>query len=294
MTNRSAWDRGRERVTAMAFLFPAMSVLTITLLIPLLLSVGLSFTHCSRFLSISPAGLSNYKTVLSSHLTLKSLRNTACFTTIFVPCNAVLAMSLAMLLNERARGIRLVRLVCFAPVALSGIAAISVFRFLLDPDFGPLNSLLAALGFAPIHWLGSETWAMPSMVMITLWKSSAFFAIILLATLQDVPVSLYEAARVDGAGRVRQFLHVTLPGVAPVLITVIALSTIGALRIFEPMYVLTSGGPNDATQTITLLAYRTAFQSGDIGLANAICCSLLASIIVLTLIFNGLSRLVRR
>jgi multiple sugar transport system permease protein len=293
MINQIAWNSRRDRITAIAFLVPATAILAITLLTPLLLSLALSFTHCSRFLTIHPAGLFNYKTILTSRLTLKALRNTLFFTAMFVPSNAVLAISLALLLNESMPGIRLVRLVCFAPVALSGIVAISVFRFVLDPDFGALNDFLTGLGIAPIHWLGSETWAMPSMVMITLWKSSPFFAIILLATMQDIPASLYEAARVDGAGCVRQFLHVTLPSIAPVLITVIALSTIGASRIFEPMYVLTSGGPNDSTQTVTLLAYRTAFQSGDIGLANAICCSLLMFIIVVTLIFNLLSRWVR-
>jgi multiple sugar transport system permease protein len=294
VTNPIACNSWRDRATAILFLFPAMAILAICILIPVILSLSLSFTHCSRFLTIHPAGLFNYKTILTSRLSIKALCNTAWFAAIFVPANIVSALSLALLLNEELPARRLIRTVCLSPIALSGIVTVSLFRFILDPDFGPLNSFLATLGFTPIHWLGNQTWAMPSIVIITLWKSCPLFSLLLLAAVQDIPPSLFEAARVDGAGSVRRFWHVTLPGIAPVLVTIISLSTIGAFRIFEPMYVLTSGGPNDSTQTIVLLAYRTAFQSGDLGQACAICCSLLAFLIVITLFSNLLSRQFRR
>jgi multiple sugar transport system permease protein len=184
---------------------------------------------------------------------------------------------------------KVIRSVYFVPVAVSGVVAISIFRFMFDRNYGPINALLGALGFERVPWLWSEQWAMWAIIMLSLWKSAAFFSLILLAALQDVPKDLQQAATVDGAGTVGRYLHVTLPSIRGVTMAVIVLSSIGAFRIFEPMFVLTKGGPNDATQTVALQAYDTAFTGGELGYACAVSFALLAIILAATAGWNKLT-----
>jgi multiple sugar transport system permease protein len=200
-----------------------------------------------------------------------------------------------MLLNRQFPGMKNIRSIYFVPVAVSGIVAVSIFRFIFNSGAtGPVNALLtslqSAMGFdpQPVPWLWDSHWAMLTITFITLWKSTAFFSIIILAAMQDVPRDLYEAAAVDGAGLASQFAHITVPSLMPILMMVATLSIIGAFRIFEPMFVLTGG--RYETQTITLKAYNSAFQTGELGLANAISFSLLIIILLATLAMNSISR----
>lgn len=280
---------GHEAATGGTFLLPGLSIIFLCVAVPSALAFGLSFTHCSRFLSIQWAGLYNYRKLLEDPVVLKAFGNTLRYVIVFVPANLVISMAIALLLNREFRGMKVVRSVYFVPVAVSGVVAISIFRFMFDRNYGPINALLGTLGFEKVPWLWSEQWAMWAIIMLSLWKSAAFFSLILLAALQDVPKDLQQAATVDGAGTVGRFLHVTLPSIRGVTMTVIVLSSIGAFRIFEPMFVLTKGGPNDSTQTVALQAYDTAFTGGELGYACAISFALLGVILVATAALNKLT-----
>jgi len=255
--SRKATGRGNEALTGAVFLLPGITIIFLCVFIPIVLAFCLSFTHCTRFLTISWAGLYNYKKLFTDPLALKSLLNTLTYVVAFVPLNLVLALAIALLLNRRFPGVRLVRGVYFVPVVLSMVVTVSVFRFLYDYRFGPLNAALDTIGFTAVPWLDDKSYALWAIIGMALWKSSAFFSIILLAALQDVPKSLHEAAMVDGAGRIMRFFHVTIPSLMPVMTAIIALSSIGAFRVFIPMFVLTQGGPAFSTRTMALHAYST-------------------------------------
>jgi ABC-type sugar transport system permease subunit len=285
---------GIEAPTAWVFLAPAMTVISLCVLLPIALALALSFTHCSRFFDIHWAGLDNYRRLADESLALKAFGNTLLYLAMFVPANLALSLGVASLLSARFPGIRLIRSVYFVPVAVSGVVAVSIFRFILDPRLGPLNALLTTVGLSdpamPVDWLKTPSLAMPAIVLLTLWKSTAFNSIIFLAAMQGIPRERYEAASVDGAGPVARFLHVTVPGLMPVIMVVVTLSTIGAFRVFEPMFVLTGGGPMDATRTISLLAYDAALGDGEIGYANAITFSMVIIILAVTLLLNRVAR----
>ncbi|MCP4639738.1 MAG: sugar ABC transporter permease [bacterium] len=281
---------GSEALTGAVFLAPGIGIIFVCVVIPIVLAFALSFTHCSRFLTISWAGLYNYKALLTDPLALRSLINTVVYVVAFVPLNLALALGLALLLNRRFPGMRVIRSVYFVPVVLSMVVTVSVFRFLYDFNYGPLNALLGAIGFEPVPWLDHQSYALWAIMAMALWKSSAFFSIILLAALQDVPRSLHEAARVDGAGVFMRFLHVTIPSLAPVMTAIVALSSIGAFRVFVPMFVLTNGGPAFSTRTMALHAYSAGFDEGNLGQSSAVSFALLAIIVGATLVLNRARR----
>jgi multiple sugar transport system permease protein len=284
--SRAKQSRRAEAWTGAAFLAPGVGIILLCVFIPIVVAFVLSFTHCSRFLTVSWAGLYNYQRLLSDPLALKSLLNTLLYVVTFVPLNLVAALGIALLLNRRFPGMKLIRSVYFVPVVLSMVVTVSIFRFLYDFSYGPLNAALAVIGFEPVPWLDDQRFAMWAIVAMALWKSAAFFSIILLAALQDVPKSLHEAARVDGAGAIMRFLHVTIPSLMPVMTAVIALSSIGAFRVFVPMFVLTQGGPAFSTRTMALHAYSTGFDEGSLGQSSAVSFALLGIIVLATLLLN--------
>jgi len=289
MTSRLR-QRWKEVGYGALFLAPAVGIIYACTMLAIVLAFALSFTHCSRYGTITWAGLYNYYKLFTDSLALKCLANTIFYVAVFVPLNLLLAMGIALLLNKQFKGMRLIRSVYFVPVVLTMVVTVSIFRFMLDRDYGPMNAILATIGFDPIPWLWDESWAMWSIIAMVLWKSSAFFAIILLAGLQDVPRQLHEAAMVDGASVFARFVHVTIPSLWPVITAVIALSSIGAFRVFIPMYVLTRGGPAYSTRTLALHTYLAAFRDGELGYSSAVSFVLLGIIVAATLLLNWARR----
>ena len=282
--------RREEVLTGGLFLFPGVGIIFVCVFVPILLALALSFTHCSRFLTIHWAGLYNYKKLFADPLALRSLYNTVLYVAVFVPMNLVLSLGIALLLNRNFVGMKLIRSVYFVPVVLSMVVTVSIWRFLYDYKHGPLNAVLDAIGFGSVAWLDQKAYALWAITAMALWQSSAFFAIIFLAALQDVPQSLHEAAMVDGAGRLMRFFHVTIPSLRAVMTAVVALSSIGAFRVFIPMFVLTQGGPAFSTRTMALHAYLTGFDEGNLGQSSAVSFALLAIIVAATLIVNRTRR----
>ncbi|MBI2938843.1 MAG: sugar ABC transporter permease [Chloroflexi bacterium] len=229
-------------------------------------------------------GLDNYANLLGSAEFWTSLRTTVFFAAGVVPLGLLSGISLALLVDRRVRGIGLYRAAFFSPVVTSGVAVSLIWRWLLDTEFGLVNYALNAIGIPSVPWLNDPATAPLAIIFLTAWHAAGSNMVIFLAGLQSIPQEYYEAARVDGAGRLRLFFSITLPLLRPTTIFVLLMSTIGALQVFDSIYVMTKGGPMGATQTVVYMLYRHAFEWYEMGFASAIAYVLFAVIFVLTLI----------
>jgi multiple sugar transport system permease protein len=285
MTLRGKIDK-REAYWSSLFLAPALLIILICVVLPAVLAFALSWTHASRFGTVHFAGFYNYRKLFADPVALQSFFNTLLYVVFFVPLNIALALAVALLLQPNFRGMKLIRSIYFVPAVLSSMVAVSIFRFLYDARHGPISALLATLGFAPIAWLAQTGYAMAAIIALSLWKSVAFNAIIFLAALQSVPAELHEAATIDGAGAVRRLFNVTVPALRPMIGALTILSLIGAFRVFEPMFVLTEGGPANSTRSIALHAYLVGFRDGELGYSSAVSFVLLVIILTATVLLH--------
>lgn len=286
-----------ETRAAIVLLLPAMTLITVFYLVPVAGAVVLSATDFDIY-SIGDAsatrfiGVGNYRDLLGNALFWRALTNTLYYSLVGGPLTILVALGAALLLNARlARFKPLFRTIYFAPVVTTIVAVAVVFRFLYHARVGLLNRILDLVGIAPIDWLGDPRWAMPALILFAIWKNFGYAAVIFVAGLQNVPEELYEAARIDGAGPVRQFRHVTLPELGPTFVFVGVITAIGFLQAFAEPYVLTpEGGPLNATLTIVMLMYREGFRWWNMGYAAAVAFVLFALVLLGTLA----QRLIRR
>ena len=236
-------------------------------------------------------GLANYLDLLRDPLFWTALKNTLFFVLVGGPLSVGTSLGAALLMN--ARGLRFkgfFRTAYFAPVVTTLVAVAVVWRFLLHGRYGLVNYGLALAGIDPINWLGDPTWAMPSLILLAIWKNFGYNMIIFIAGLQGIPRYLYEAAEVDGAGRWQQFRHITLPMLAPTFLFVGIITMIGYFQLFAEPYVMTDGGPLNATLSIVLLMYREGFKWWNMGYAAAVAFILFAIIFAATLVQLKLQR----
>jgi multiple sugar transport system permease protein/sn-glycerol 3-phosphate transport system permease protein len=263
-------------------LLPSLVFLALFTYWPILRSVWFSF-HDVMLGSpeIFFLGLENYTRLLADGLFWKSFGNTALYTLLTIPLSIICALLLAVALDTRLRGMAFYRSAFFYPVMIPSVAAGMVWVFLYAPGYGPINGLMAALGLPRLEWLYDRSWAMPAIILMSIWKYAGYFMLILLAALQLVPRDLYEAARLDGVSATRQLLHITIPLISPTLYFVIIIGVLHSYQIFDYVYVMTQGGPADATNVLTFYIYQNAFQFQDIGYASAVANALLLFIIAL-------------
>jgi multiple sugar transport system permease protein len=286
-----------ETRAAIVLLLPAMTLITVFYLVPVAGAVVLSATDfdiysigdasATRFIAVG-----NYQDLLRNSLFWRALTNTLYYSLVGGPLTILTALAAALLLNAKlARFKPLFRTIYFAPVVTTIVAVAVVFRFLYHARVGLLNRILDLAGIAPIDWLGDPRWAMPALILFAVWKNFGYAAVIFVAGLQNVPEELYEAARIDGAGPVRQFRHVTLPELGPTFVFVGVITAIGFLQAFAEPYVLTpEGGPLNTTLTIVMLMYREGFRWWNMGYAAAVAFVLFALVLLGTLA----QRLIRR
>ncbi|MGY3677809.1 carbohydrate ABC transporter permease [Streptomyces sp. TE33382] len=216
-------------------------------------------------------GLANYRRLLDDPLFWTALKNTALILVVQVPLMLGLALLLALALNSTKIWLRpLWRLGVFVPSLTGLVAAGVMFSVILNRDAGLLNWVLSLFGVDRVNWLGSPSWARVGVVLVITWHYTGYNAVMYLAGLQGIPNELYEAAMVDGAGPVRRFVSITLPQLRPILLLTVVLSTIGTLQLFDEPYVLTGGGPDNATLTVTMYLYNNGFKYFDFGYASAI------------------------
>jgi multiple sugar transport system permease protein len=279
------WSRQNER-SGYLFVLPAGAHLIMFVVVPILFSIFLSFREWTtpRFVDAPFVGLQNYIDLFSDGPFWHAIRNTLFYTALSVPMGMAASLGLAVMVNRRLPGINVFRAVFFLPVITSWVAVSVVWITLLSPEGGLLNYLFGQVGLPGQNWLDSERWAMFALVVITIWKNAGFQMVIWLAGLQSVPTELMEAAALDGAGRVRSFIHVTLPLLFPTTFFLLVTGVIGALQVFTPMYVITEGGPLGATDVAVYHIYQRAFEEFSMGYASAQAWVLFAIIFIATLI----------
>ncbi|HEY0373020.1 MAG TPA: sugar ABC transporter permease [Thermoanaerobaculia bacterium] len=279
-----------EARAALLFLSPAMALITLFFFLPVLGGLVLSLTdfdlysigdlHNTRFV-----GAANYTALADNPLFWRALTNTLYFSFVGGPLTIAVALAAALLLNAKlARYKAFFRTVYFAPVVTTIVGVAIVWKYIYHPRVGLLNRMLDAVGIAGPDWLGDPRWAMPALILLAIWRGFGYATVIFLAGLQNVPEELYEAARIDGAGEWRQFLHVTVPQLGPTFVFVGIITAIGFLQVFAEPYVMTpDGGPLNSTLTIVMLMYREGFRWWNMGYAAAVAFILFALVLLATI-----------
>lgn len=283
---RSAW----------LFLAPALVVLGVFFLLPVLGALILSLTDYDLYAladirNLRFIGLGNYWELLQRPLFWSALGHTVYFVAVGVPLSMGASLGAALLLNSPlARCKPLFRTALFAPVVTTVVAVAVIWRYLFNTRYGMVNYLLGLLGIHPIDWLGDPHWAMPTIILFAVWKNFGYNMIIFLAGLQAIPLDLYEAARIDGASSWRQFRHITLPLLKPTLLMVAILTVSGYFQLFAEPYVMTEGGPLQSTVSVLYLMYDEGFKWWNLGSASAVAFLLFLIMFAVTVLMLKLSR----
>jgi multiple sugar transport system permease protein len=271
----TAAERAESR-TGWAFVLPGLLLIGIFFALPVLGAFALSFTDFDIYSIGEPGstrfvGLQNYIDLFQAPLFLTALKNTFYFVIVGGPLNAAIALGAALLVNAKAVRFKpFFRSALFAPWVTTLVAVALVWRYIYHPQYGILNALLGLFGIGPVDWLGSTTWSMPSIILLSVWKNFGYNMLIFLAGLQSIPEELYEAARLDGASAWQQFRHVTLPMLGPTFVFVGIVTMIASFQIFSEPYVMTQGGPLKSTLTLVLYMYEEGFRWWRLGTAAAI------------------------
>jgi multiple sugar transport system permease protein len=271
-----------------AFLLPSLVGFIVFVALPILMGFALALTNYSGGPRFKFVGLDNFVSAFGNPDFLHSLWVTIVFTVSSVVIQLLLGLAFALLLNKPFRGRDAFRGLLFLPNVLSSIAVGLSFVLILNPNQGPLNQFLHSVGIDPPRWLGAESSALPSIIMVAVWQSFGYYMILFLAGLQSIDQSLYEAAGIDGAGPVRKFFAVTLPGLTPVIFFSATIAIINAFKVFDQVYVMTGGqsggGPADATRVLVFDIYTNAFTNLRFGYAAAESVILLVVVLFVTVI----------
>ncbi len=261
--------RVREAATGLAWVSPWLVGCVVFLLWPIAMSVHYSFTDYALVDSPVWVGLDNYRELAGDRLFAVAMANTFAYAALAVTLGTLASVGIAVLLEQRLRGASLVRSLVFVPTLVPVVANCVVWLWLLNPEYGFVNGLLAAAGLGGPNWLGERSTALPTMAAMGLWVIGSPL-LVCSAALKDVPASLYEAAEIDGMGAFRRFVHVTLPMISPALFFNGLMSVIWSLQVLAPPMIMTRGGPDNATLTYSMYVYKTAFEFGRMGYASAL------------------------
>ncbi|WP_306316749.1 MULTISPECIES: carbohydrate ABC transporter permease [unclassified Streptomyces] len=262
--------RGRQGAHAAAFLAPGLTVLAVFVFWPILQAFRLSFTDATGFTSGHWVGLDNYLRIFQDPDVGRAFLNTGLYAVLFTPAVVCVALLGALLLNQRLPLRTVSRTLFFLPFVMSFAVAALAWQYLLDPNVGLVNYWLRQVGLDLGNPLQSPTWAMPVVVFVAVWKMAGFYMVVFLAGLQDIPRHLYEAAAVDGAGPLRRFTTVTLPGLTDKLAFVLIFAVIAAFQAFDQIYIMTSGGPYRSTETLVMSIFTEGFANLKLGFASAL------------------------
>jgi len=266
----------RTGVVGWTLAAPALAVIGVFFVLPVLGGLALSLTDFDLYAladlsTLRFVGLDNYLRLLQTPLFWQALGNTLYFVAVGVPLSIALSLGAALLLHSRfARFPGLFRTALFAPVVTTVVAVAVIWRYLLHTRYGLINQGLGTLGIDPVDWLGDPHWSMPAIILFAAWKNFGYNMIILLAALQAVPREVYESARVDGAGPMRQFTDMTFPMLLPTLMMVGILTLAGYFQLFAEPYVMTQGGPLRSTVSVLYFMYEEGFRWWNLGFASAV------------------------
>lgn len=266
------------------FLLPAGVILLVFFFIPFFQTIVLSFKDYSTSIyHPTYVGLQNYINLFHSPIFYKVLLNTFIYLFLAVPILATVPLFLAILLNQKIKGVTLYKILIYLPVIVSIVVAAIAFKWLYA-DQGILNYVISKLGLEPIGWLTDTNFSLISVIIVTIWKGIGYYMMIYLAALMSVPKELYEACDIDGASIWRKHLTVTIPHIMPTLALVSTISAISAMKVFAEIYVMTKGGPLNSSKTIVYYIYERAFENLDLGYASAMAVVLLIIVMVFSLI----------
>ncbi|GAB3965351.1 sugar ABC transporter permease [Actinoallomurus acanthiterrae] len=282
--------RRADHLAGWAFVSPAVLLIGLFGLVPVVWSLLLSFQQTDLTSPGTWSGAANYKRMVHDPVFWQAARQTLVYCVLFVPVTMALAIPIAVLLNQKVRGMTFYRMAVFVPLVTSTVATGVIFSWILNPQLGPVNAGLAKLGLPQQGFFQSSGEALPSVVAMTVWGWLGFAVIIYLSALQNVPRELMEAAALDGCGRVKAFWKVELPLLAPASSFLLVWLTINALQLFDEVYVTTKGGPLHASTVLVYYLYQQAFTDFDGGYAAAIGSALFVVILAVTVVQLWLSR----
>lgn len=273
-----------KRYVPYLFLLPAGVILLVFFFIPFFQTIVLSFQdYSSNIYNPAWIGLQNYIKLFQSPIFYKVLLNTFLYLFIAVPILAVIPLFLAILINNKIKGVTLYKILIYLPVIVSIVVAAIAFKWLYA-DQGILNYAIQKMGFESIGWLTDTRFSLISVIIVTIWKGVGYYMMIYLAALMSVPKELYEACEIDGANALKKHLTVTIPHIMPTLALVSTISAISAMKVFAEIYVMTKGGPLNSSKTIVYYIYERAFENLDLGYASAMAVILLIIVMVFSLI----------
>lgn len=285
------YERGWRRIGILAlFLGPSVLGLLLFTAAPILASLGLSFSSWDLLTPARFVGTGNFRRLATDPEFWRTLRNTLSFLVGYVPLVLAAGLLTAVLLNGVVILRQVFRVMYFVPVVTSWVAVALVWKWLYNPVFGPINNALTAIGIQGPAWLLDPNWAMPAIILTSVWKDTGFLMVIFLAGLQGIPREYYEAASIDGASRVQGLLHITLPLLAPTFLFCLSISLINGFQVFDQIYVMTEGGPAGATMVLVERIVANAFSYSRMGYASAMSWALFLIIFVVTLTFWRMRR----
>ena len=289
---RRRFSKRRARAGRM-FVAPNLTAVAVFMLFPLGFSLYMSVQNWDLFRPAKFVGLANYRSLFADDPLFEiALRNTVVFTVGTVVPTVFISLAVAGVLNRKVKGINIFRIIIFLPLAVSSVVMAVVWQFVFNTNNGLLNIMLGWIGLGPVPWLNDPKWAMLSLCTVSVWRSVPFATVILLAAMQGVPDNLYEAAKLDGAGEVRQFVSITVPLIRAAVSFVVVISIIHAFQAFDLVYVLTggNGGPETATYVLGIMLFQHAFSFLEFGYASALAWVMFAILLVLTVVQLRLGR----
>jgi multiple sugar transport system permease protein len=275
------------------FVAPNLAAVVVFMLFPLGFSLYMSLQRWDVFRPPKFVGLKNFEELFTSDpLFLIAIRNTAVFTLGTVVPTILISLVVAAVLNRKVKGIGVFRTIVFLPLAISSVVMAVVWQFVFNTDNGLLNIMLGWVGIGPVPWLVEPRWAMVSLCIVSVWRSVPFATVILLAAMQGVPETVYEAAKIDGAGEVRQFLFITVPLIRGAVSFVVVISIIHAFQAFDMVYVLNgaNGGPETGTYVLGIMLFQHAFAFLEFGYASALAWVMFAILLVVTVLQLRITR----
>ena len=286
----------RQHLAGWLFVSPALVLIAVYFFVPVIAGLLLSFTDFDIYAIGRPdsarlVGLGNYAQVLSDPVFWKALGNTFVFVVAGGPLSVIVSLVAALLVSSKlTRFPGLWRSIYFMPVVTTLVAVAIVWRYLLHPQYGLIDWALTRMGLPAIDWLGDPHWAIPAIILLTVWKNFGYNMLIFIAGLQSIPEELYEAAELDGAGGWSRFVEITLPSLAPTFLFVGVMTMLGQFQVFAEPYVMTQGGPLKATTTVVMLMYEQGFRWWRMGLAAALAFVLFVIMLIGTTIQMWLQR----